>query len=222
MKSPIFIQTGTEKFAWFFTWGDILFIGLAIILILYVFLHSYFKEISALAYRLITAIPAILIIPSIIFSLVPYDAKVLMKEYIILFFILVLIGGIIPIISSIAYAVYSVLSPQKGIGTPYVQPIVDGGPTEMQYADERTKVETIPKTKGYLINKSAGKTYTLSNINVIGRGSLQEGEGHKIRLNDSYASRVHARMIFDGNRFKISDSSSKSGIYVNNQKIKEM
>ena len=136
------------------------------------------------------------------------------------FFILGLIGGIIPIISSIAYAVYSVSSLQKGIDSCYNPPIVDGLPTEMQYADERTKVETIPKTKGCLINKSAGKTYMLSSINVIGRGSLQEIEGNKIRLGDSYVSRVHARMIFDGNRFKISDSSSKSGTYVNNQKIK--
>jgi len=220
MQSPIFIQTGTISLAWFFTWGNILFIGITVILILYVFLHSYFKEIPALLYRLITAIPAILIIPSIVFSIVSYQIKVSIQNFILLFFILGLLGGIIPIVSSIIYTVYFTSFSKKKMEIPYIQSIDDSGQTERQYIDERTKVEVVPMTKGYLINKSTGKTYTLSNINIIGRGSLQEEEGNKIKLNDPYTSRIHARMIFDGNRFKISDSSSASGTYINNQKIK--
>ncbi len=223
MQTPIFLQTGTEKLAWFFIWGDIVFLGLAIALILYVFLHSYFKEIPALAFRLITAIPVAFIIPAVIFSLISYDAKVAMQNNIVLLFIIGLIGGIIPIVSSIAYAVYSSLPEREPESPPYIPE--DPGRSTIEATigrdrDKETIVPAPPKAKGYLIDKSSGKTHKLMDNNILGRGSMQGVSGNKIKLKDDYISRLHATINFDGNRFKISDSSSKTGTFVNNQRIR--
>lgn len=224
MKSPVFIQTNTEALSWFFIWGNILFLGVVIALILYVFLHSYFKEINALVYRLVTAIPIILIIPSIVFSLVSYNTKVAWQDYIICFFIAGLVGGIIPIISSIVYAIYSNSSKrEEQIDYPvgdFGEESTIGGTTQREDFDARTKIESVAKTKGYIIDVSNSRDYKLKESNIIGRGSTGEVEGNKISLNDPYISRTHATIEFDGNRFRISDSSSKSGTYINGQKIK--
>ncbi len=228
MQATIFTQTNSEALSWFYSWGNILFLGIAIVLTLYVFLHSYFKEIPALAYKLLVILPIILIIPSLVFTLSPYENKVSMVDNITLFFVLGLLGGIIPIISSIAYAVYSSSAKKRNycqihniyyeddvcpVCAAYVEP---PGPSPTK----STIIETIPKAKGYLIDRVTGKPHTLSNVVIIGRGSHSEGEGSKINIDDSYISRTHARIEFDGNRFKVSDSSSRSGTFVNDRKIK--
>jgi hypothetical protein len=228
MKEAIFLQTNTEALSWFFSWGNIVFLGLAIILTLYVFLHSYFREVPALVYRLLVALPILLIIPSLIFTLSPYENKVSMAGNITLFFVLGLIGGIVPIIVSIAYAVYSSSAKKRNycpIHNIYYEgdvcPICAADvPIPKQPTTKATMIETIPRAKGYLIDKTTGKPHTLSDVVVIGRGSHNEGEGTKINIDDPYISRLHSRIEFDGNKFKISDSSSRSGTFVNGQKIK--
>lgn len=228
MQSDIFIQTENEMLAWFFYWGNIFFIALGIILVVYIFLHAYFKGISALIYKLFTIIPIVLIIPSLVFTLSSYQKKVSLEDYIILFFILGLIGGITPIVSSVAYSFYFISVPKKkycSIHNIYYKedkcPFCAISDEDTDFSiSSKTKVEKISKVKGLLINKSIGKSYMLSNMNILGRGSMQKGEGNKINISDSYVSRTHTKIVFDGNRFKICDSSSRSGTYVNGQKIK--
>lgn len=228
MQETIFTQTGNEALSWFYSWGNILFLGIAIALTLYVFLHAYFKEISTIAYKLLIILPILFIIPSLIFTLSPYENKVSMASNITLFFILGLIGGIISIIVAIVYATYSSSYKRKNY-CKFHNIYYEGDVCPVCSADieplrpsqaQSTIIESAEKAKGYLINKTTGKPHTLSNVAIIGRGTHSEGEGSKININDYYVSRTHARIEFDGYRFKLSDSSSRSGTFVNGKKIK--
>jgi len=228
MQDTIFTQTSNEALSWFFSWGNILFLGIAIILTLYVFLYSYFKEISTITYKLIVTLPIILIIPSLVFTLSPYENKVSMADNITLFFILGLIGGIIPIITAISYAIYASSYKRKNYCQFHniyyeddVCPVCSADIEPLRPPQAKsTIIETVEKAKGYLINKTTGKPHSLSNSVTIGRGAHSEGEGSKINIDDHYISRSHARIEFDGYRFKVSDSSSRSGTFVNGKRIK--
>ena len=90
----------------------------------------------------------------------------------------------------------------------------------MLLAEIKTVHDISEFRNGYLINKNTGKPYTLSNVTIIGRGTHSEGGGSKINIDDNYISRNHARIEFDGYRFKVSDSSSRSGTFINSQKVK--
>jgi len=239
MTSQIFILTGTEGLAFWFLWADFVSIAITVILTLYVFLHSYFKGISSTVYRVLVASPIALIIPSIVFSLVSYEIKIAMSGYIMLIFILGLIGAVIPVASAIAYAVYS-SSESSSAGKNYCQIhgiSYDGyicpecaaeqagqqGPTvtDIPSQEPKTKIFAPPRVKGYFINISNSKVYPLSKDMVIGRGSKQPGDTSKVAIDgDGYISRTHSRVIFDGNKYRISDSSSKSGTLVNGQVIR--
>jgi FOG: FHA domain len=97
-----------------------------------------------------------------------------------------------------------------------------GGQAEpYQRPDDNTRVFKEPKTTGYLINQKSSNVYKLFNDSVIGRGQSSLSDAQKISVEgDEYISRSHARIIFDKTRHKISDSSSKTGTFVNGEKIR--
>jgi hypothetical protein len=92
-----------------------------------------------------------------------------------------------------------------------------------QYDDGRTISEKSSKdvnVKGFLINTVNSKVYNLVSSNLIGRGSEKDGNKKNVNIeNDQFVSRIHARVIYDGRRFKLSDSSSSSGTFLNGNKI---
>jgi hypothetical protein len=229
MNSTIFATTETQKLAWFYYWGDFVFFAIIMGLILLIFLHSYFKEIKALIYRVLSLLIPILLIPSIIFSFSSIELKTKLSNFILLFFILGIVSLVLSIIISVIYFLIS-RSDQKGnycqIHKTYYKeglcPIcaLDFELDTNKEFDSSTKLEKDLNVKGFLINSANSKVYNLISSNFIGRGRERDGVKKNVNIeNDQFVSRIHAKIIYDGRRFKLSDSSSSSGTFLNGNKI---
>ena len=229
MNSTIFATTGTEKLAWFYYWGDFAFFAICVGLILLIFLHSYYKEIKALIYRVLSLLIPILLIPSLIFSFSSIGLKTKLSNYILLFFILGIVSFAILIIISVAYFITS-RSDQKGNyceihKTYYKEGLCPICALDFEFDansefDRSTKIERDINVKGFLINAANSKVYNLVSSNLIGRGREKDGVKKNVNIeNDQFVSRIHAKIIYDGRRFKLSDSSSSSGTFLNGNKI---
>ena len=229
MNSTIFATTGTQNLAWFFYWGDFAFFAVCIGLILLIFLHSYFKETKALIYRVLSLLIPILLIPALIFSFSSIELKTKLSNFILLFFILGIVSLVLSIIISVIYFLIS-RSDQKGnyceIHKTYYKeglcPIcaLDFELDTNTEFDSSTKLEKDMNVKGFLINTANSKVYNLISSNFIGRGRERDGVKKNVNIeNDQFISRIHAKIIYDGRRFKLSDSSSSSGTFLNGNKI---
>ena len=229
MNSTIFATTGTQNLSWFFYWGDFAFFAVIVGLILLIFLHSYYKETKALVYRILSLIIPILLIPSLIFSFSSIELKTKLSNFILLFFILGIVSLVLSIIISVIYFLTS-RSDQKGNYCEIHKTFYKEGlcpicaldfelETNTEF-DSNTKLEKDMNVKGFLINIVNSKVYNLISSNFIGRGRERDGVKKNVNIeNDQFISRIHAKIIYDGRRFKLSDSSSSSGTFLNGNKI---
>jgi len=227
MISTIFETTGTQNLAWFFYWGNFTFFAICIGLVLLVFLHSYYKEIKATLFRITCLIIPVILVPSIVFSFSSIELKTRLSSFIILFFILGIISTALQIILAIIY--FSVFKGAKKDNycqlhkIHYSESFCPICVLDFETSNKKGFDETIigknEKIKGFLINSSSSKVYNLFSSNLIGRGRGAGGANSISIENDQYVSRIHARVIYDGRRFKLSDSSSASGTYLNGNKI---
>jgi hypothetical protein len=222
--------------SFWYVWGDLAAVGIVIGLSLYVYLHSYYNATPALLYKILVLAPIAFIIPSVFFTLGNYATKLVMAPSLLILFILGLIGVVVSIAAAIMYGVnsknFSSLStcpyhgPYEGLYCPICANVDNaGGPTVPiePYAkrEDNTRIFQEPKTTGYLINQRSSNVYKLFDDSVIGRGQSSLSDAQKISVEaDDYISRSHARIVFDKTRHKISDSSSKTGTFVNNEKIR--
>ena len=229
MNSTIFATTGTQNLAWFFYWGDFVFFTVIVGLILLIFLHSYYKETKALAYRVLSLVIPILLIPSLIFSFSSIEIKTKLSNFILLFFILGIVSLVLSIIISVIYFLIS-RSDQKGNyceihKTYYKEGLCPNCALDFELDtstefDSSTKLDKDMNVKGFLINTVNSKVYNLISSNFIGRGREKDGVKKNVNIeNDQFISRIHAKIIYDGRRFKLSDSSSSSGTFLNGNKI---
>lgn len=220
--------------SFWYVWGDLAAIGAVIGLSLYVYLHSYYNATQSILYKILVLVPMAFILPSVFFTLGSYTTKLAMAPSLLVLFILGLVGLVVSIAAAIMYGVNSKnfssqnICPYHG---PYEGPYctscanVDPEPTKPfdpypNRDDKSTRVFKESKTTGYLINQRSSDVYKLFDDSVIGRGQSSLSDAQKISIEaDDYISRSHARIVFDKLRHKISDSSSKTGTFVNNQKI---
>ncbi|MCL4546830.1 MAG: FHA domain-containing protein [Deltaproteobacteria bacterium] len=229
MNSTIFATTGTQKLAWFYYWGDFTFFAVSIGLVLLIFLHSYYKEIKALIYRMLSLVVLIMLIPSLIFSFSSIDLKTKLSNFILLFFILGTVSFILLIIITVIYFAIS-RTEKKGNyceihKTYYKESLCPLCALDFELEtnkgfDDSTRIERDVDVKGFLINTANSKVYNLVSSNIIGRGREKDGIKKNVNIeNDQFVSRIHAKIIYDGRRFKLSDSSSSSGTFLNGNKI---
>jgi len=227
MISTIFETTGTQNLAWFFYWGNFIFFAICVGLALLVFLHSYYKEIKAPLFRITCLIIPVLLIPSIVFSFSSIELKTRLSSFIILFFILGTIGFVLQIIITIIY--FGIFKSAKKDNycqihkIHYNESFCPICALDFETSSNKGFDETIAgkseKIKGFLINTSSSKVHNLFSSNLIGRGRSAGGVNNINIENDQYVSRIHAKVIYDGRRFKLSDSSSASGTYLNGNKV---
>ncbi|MBM3707269.1 MAG: FHA domain-containing protein [Actinobacteria bacterium] len=230
MISTIFETTGTHEFAWFFYWGNFIFFTISIGQVLLIFLHSYYKGIKALAYRVLSLLLIIIIIPSLVFSFSSIELKTKLSNFILIFFILGMVGLVLSIIVSVIYFLIS-RSDLKGNyceihKTHYKETlcpvcVLDFELEANKEFDIDTRLNKDMNVKGFLINTANSKVFNLVSSNFIGRGRETNGVKKNVNIeNDQFISRIHAKIIYDGRRFKLSDSSSNSGTFVNGSRIK--
>ncbi len=231
MTSTIYIETGTEYLQWFYQWGNFIIFVFLTIAFLYIILNTYLKSIKAPIYKAGILISVALLIPSIFFSLSNYDTKLNLSGYILLFFIL----SMIALFSGIVFLIIYLLAGRKAKEKEYCSihkiyyqnppcPLceVQSAAYPVSYKPSDPKKPYKKKAKGYLINKNNSDIYPLEDMNLLGRGETGSSECNKIKLDeDLHVSRIHAKIIFDGQKFKISDSSSRMGTLVNKIKIKD-
>ncbi|GEM_PF-4624706 len=227
MVSTIFETTKTQEIAWFFYWGNFVFLILYLASILFIFLHSYYKDKKANLFRVISLIAILLIIPSIVFSFLTIELKTKLSSFIVLFFILGVIGGVIEIVIAFLYFIYNKNEKKEN----YCQihnifykeslcPICSiDFESNTNKQSSNTIVEKSLESKGFLINTSNSRVFNLFKSNLIGRTKVSGDFNNIIIENDPYVSRIHAKIVFDGLRFKLSDSSSTSGTFLNGNKI---
>lgn len=230
MTSTIFTTTGTQNLAWFFYWGNFVLLAITVGLILWIFLNSFYKEKKANFFKFLSIFSLLLLIPSIVFSFSSIEIKTKLSNFILLFFILGLASLFLIIIITIVYFL-STKNDRKGnycnIHKIYYDEVLCPLcaldfeiASNKKYDDDSTKFEKQADSKGFLINTINSKVYNLSSSNYIGRERTTGGTTKNVNIeNDQFVSRIHARIVYDGRRFKLSDSSSRSGTYLNGNKI---
>ena len=73
-----------------------------------------------------------------------------------------------------------------------------------------------PKATGFILsNNEDGKSYSLFDINTIGRA-----EDADIVINDPFISSKHALIIKKGSKILLQDLNSKNGSFLNGKKVK--
>ena len=222
--------------SFWYVWGDLTAVGIVTGLSLYVYLHSYYNATPSLLYKILVLAPIALVIPPVFFTLGSYATKLLMAPSLLILFILGLVGLVVSIVAAIMYGVSSKnfssqnICPYHGAYDGFFCPAcasMDSAGSRTEpiepyiRPDENTRIFQEPKTTGYLINQKSSNVYKLFGDSVIGRGQSSFSDAQKISVEaDAYISRSHARIVFDKTRHKISDSSSKTGTFVNNEKIR--
>ncbi|MBM3709783.1 MAG: FHA domain-containing protein [Actinobacteria bacterium] len=227
MISTIFETTGTQNLAWFFYWGNFTFFAVCVGLALLILLYSYYKEIKAAIFKILCLIIPVFLIPSIVFSFLSIESKTSISSFIMPFFVLGIIGVAFQIILTIIYFSISKVDKKDNYcqihKIYYKESFCPICALDFELSDNKGFDDTIidrdEKVKGFLINTSSSKVYNLYSSNLIGRGRSSSGYNNISIEKDQYVSRIHARIIYDGRRFKLSDSSSASGTYLNGNKI---
>lgn len=227
----ILITSQYPGISFWFVWADLASLGIVVALSLYVFLHSYYRAIPATLYKVLAISPVVLILPSVVFTLGSIVTKLAMAGSLLVLFIIGLVGLVVSVAAAVAYGVTAGKAPAKNICPihnisyeGYVCPICASAPVDptipYETPTQKTRVfHELPVT-GYLLGISSQAVHKLAKDTVIGRGSASFGESSKIQLDsDDFVSRVHARIVFDGKRHKIADSSSRSGTFVNGAKV---
>jgi hypothetical protein len=229
MTSTIFTTTGMQNLAWFFYWGNFTLLAIEVGLIVWIFLHSFYKETKANIFKILSIFSLLLLIPSIVFSFSSIEVKTKLSNFILLFFILGLVSLVLIIIISIVYF-FNSKNEKKNNYCEIHKIYYDGGicplcALDFEFSsnkkyDDSTKFERDINAKGFLINTANSRVYNLYSSNFIGREHQTGGIIKNINIEeDQFVSRIHAKIVFDGRRFKLSDSSSRSGTYLNGNKI---
>ncbi|MGC9025869.1 MAG: hypothetical protein ACP5NB_13745, partial [Chloroflexia bacterium] len=122
-----------QVFTWWYDWGLFLFLLLDILAIFWIFLDSANRRINALAWRMGTIVPVLLILPSFLIKFSSTEAQINMANLIEPFFWVGLFGGIIPIVLAVVYAATATARPAV-TSYPPPPPVSSGYPFQGQVA----------------------------------------------------------------------------------------
>ena len=91
--------------------------------------------------------------------------------------------------------------------------------SELLFEEEKLELETTPKAElddvriEILAGASKGKKIKLSSeITPLNIGRQKDGNG--LIIDDEFVSRIHAKVVFEGNDFYIQDRGSKNGTFI--------
>jgi len=107
------MPVGLEMFTWWYNWGLFLFLLLDLVAIFWIFLDTANRPVNTLAWRMGAIVPVLLVLPSYFFKFSSPDAQLGMLNLIEPFFWMGLLGGIIPIVLAIVYAVVVATKPRQ-------------------------------------------------------------------------------------------------------------
>ncbi len=225
---------------WWYDWGVLAGLVLAVALTAWIFLDSRRRMLEALAWRILSAVGLVMIVPSLyekfqtidrIFAGRFTEADLLgapqLLSRLVLFGAVGLLGAVLAIIAGLGYLVVAQRGPEEYEYPPLKEtarevPPSTPPPTRRDRArrDVSTEVMEEPeRPMAWLAVKSGarrGKQFGLtSGKNTVGR----DGTRCDIILDDPKVSREHARVQYENGRFVIYDLASLSGTFVNKRRV---
>jgi hypothetical protein len=214
-------------FNWYF-WGMggiggwVFFMGLAIVAITYIISDSQWRKVRAYAWLLGAILPALLLFPTLLYRFAAFETQqslVALKE---VFFYIGLMGGIVPFVVAIGYAVAHF--GMKPATTSTESPVVEKQPiAPMPVIPDVSPIPVSPTPgssmrphlNAWLVNEDTNHSYQLYEEDTrIGRHSSND-----VVIADRSVSREHILIREDRGHFVIVDRGSTSGTYVNQNKI---
>ena len=231
--------TNTFFIWWFEQWGIggwVIFFLLAVAAIAWMIYDSQSRQIRASGWLMGAILPALLLLPSVIFGFAPTTRDQLqnLRET---FFYIGLIGGIVPVVVTVGYLI--TYQGMRGCRQGHIYEAVLGecplcaeaqqppppppyppespqrrGPRE-EYSAGPPPVSK-PKAHGWLLDEGANRTHQLNKGDTrIGRSA----RANDIALSDRAVSREHILLREQGGHFTIYDRGSKTGTFVNSRRL---
>ena len=219
-----------EIWDWWFNWGAIIFLVVAILLAALVLFDTYARRVQAMVWQLGVILPLLLILPSVIYKtqlpagytyelqgLYPTDYNSTGQ----IFLWLGLIAGLYAIVITIGYFMtLSMRERPAQQGPIFINGINGGGGQNPRGGNRNGGVPPGPPppvSSGRLyVRLNGGHEYRLN----VGRNTIGRATNNTIVLDDPDISREHAYVTEQQGFFIIGDRGSTHGTYLNGQKVR--
>jgi hypothetical protein len=220
----------SEFFNWYFggvggMGGWVLFMALAIIAIAYIIADSQWRNVKgAYAWLLGAILPALLLFPTLLYRYSASEVQESLGNLKETFFYIGLMGGIIPFVVAMGYAIANfgaqpttAEQPPPGTGAKEPGPSIGGAVSLPPKPSPSRPQSQRPLVNAWLVNEDTGQNHQLYEGDTrIGRGSNND-----LCFPDRSVSREHVLIREDKGHFFIRDIGSRSGTYVNQKRIDE-
>jgi hypothetical protein len=224
---------------WWYDWGVLAGLILAVALAAWIFLDSQRRMIEALMWRILSIAGLVVILPSLYekfqtvdrifagrFTAADLTGAPQILQRLLLFGALGLVGGIVTIVAGFGYLILRQREPDEypypPLGETVREPVAPP-PTvpRDRGAGVTISIDEPERAMAWLAVKSGprkGKQFGLTTgRNKIGR----DGKTCDIILDDATISRDHASIGYERGRFVIHDLHSKSGTFVNEREVQK-
>lgn len=238
----------TLFFIWFFSGlggigGWLIFFLISAAAVLYVFIDSGRRRLSALGWRLGALLLALLVLPAVIFRFLPPESQATLIQYLEIIFYFGIIGGIVPFFVALGYFLRfqgMVACPNGhmydtilGECPECIREPIPSGPVggyddetepyggrdfiETQFGKVGLPFEAKPKAPAFLL-LADGHHYQLNEgVSEIGRDMDND-----FVFDNSFISSRHAKIRQEkGNLFRLADLDSTNGTWLNGRRIQK-
>ena len=197
--------------------GWVLFLILVIAAIVYVFVDATQRKVSAIGWKLGAALPILLLLPSLVWRFSSSEVQASLLNLQEMFFILVVVGGIVPVASAIGYAVnYMGYTPPEP--TDFQEEVYRRPPPPPPPPPPLEPAPPLrPHANAWLVEVGTNRTYQL----FQGDTRLGRSKQNDIAFTDPSVSREHALIREERGHFTIYDRGAKTGVYINGKRLRQ-
>ena len=198
--------------------GWVLFLILVIAAIVYVFVDATQRKVSAIGWKLGAALPILLLFPSLVWRFSSHEVRASLRDLQEIFFILGIVGGIVPVASAIGYAVnYMGYTPPEP--TDFQEEVYRRPPREPRrpVSVEGPAPPPRPHANAWLVEAGTNRNHQL----FQGDTRLGRSKQNDIAFTDPAVSREHALIREERGHFTIYDRGAKTGVYINGKRLRQ-
>lgn len=221
---------------WFEEWGIggwVIFFLLAVAAIAWVIYDSQSRRIRETGWKMGTILPALLLVPSVIFGFSPETRSQLgnLRET---FFYIGLIGGIVPVVVAVGYAItYQGIrgcehghlfdarlgacpTCEQAAGPGPLPPPVPSPAVRERHPERPPIPPARPKANAWLLDEGANRTHQLN------QGDTKVGRSTRVNdivISDRAVSREHILIREDQGHCTLWDRGAKTGTFLNGRRL---
>jgi len=213
------ISIASRLMHWWYDWGVLIFTFIAAILIGWVFWSARQKRRQDITWQLLTALPALLILPSLLMR-INAQSMVTSAHLREPFFYLGLLGGVVPILAAIGYALTAGQAAAPAPPPPPPREVPRPAPREAATVRERAPRKRAPTANAALYVQSGPRAGTDYRVNV-GNTTIGRGRDNDIWIDHPEVSGQHAMIKEEGGRFTLYDRGSTNGTFLNGEMLRQ-